>query len=137
MNTYIIDEEAIKKAWGAEGQFWFDLSDYSILEDFSIVQLVVPDEFGQDDILKYDGIIPFFNVKRAELARAYVRTINNAKIQAKFDELSDDEVVEYFWKCCHAYPEYFSKIVDFQHEYIISGLKKWCEDNNINYKVEV
>ena len=137
MNTYVIDEEAIKKAWGAEGQYWFDLTDYSMLEDFNIAHIVVPDEFSEDDILKYEEIIPFFNIKRYELARAYVKTIDNAKLQTKFDSLEDDEVVEYFWKCSHAYPELFSRIVEFQHEYILAGLKKWCENNNINYKVEL
>ena len=137
MKTFVIDSESLKKAWGADSQYWIKLSDYSILEDFSVIQLVVPDGFNKDDILDYTGIIPFYNIKRHELARAYVKTIDNAKLQEKFDNLEDCDVVEYFWKCCHVYPDLFDRIESFQREYILNGLIKWCEEHEINYKVEL
>jgi len=137
MNTFIIDEKVINKAWGADSQYWIKLSDYSILEDYSVIQLVVPDEFNKDDILDYSGIIPFYNIKRHELSRAYVKTIDNAKLQEKFDKLEDCDVVEYFWKCCHAYPYLFDRIESFQREYILNGLIKWCEEKGINYEVKL
>ena len=137
MKTFVIDNEALKKAWGADNQYWFDLSDYSIFEDYNALNLVVPDNFDKEDILNYEGIIPYYNIKRVELARAYVQSTNSDKLKTIFASLDDSEVVEYFWKYCHAYPEYFQRIEEFQHEYILGNLKDWCEKNNIKYTVEL
>jgi hypothetical protein len=137
MNTFAIDEEALKKAWGAEGQYWFDLSDYSIIEDFNIIQYEVPDDASEDDILKFEGVIPYFNVKRYVLAKAYILTIDNDKIKSKFETLEDEHVVEYFWKYFHVYPKLFENFEKFQNDYILCRLEKWCEENSINYTVKL
>ena len=137
MKTFVINEEALKKGWGAEGQYWFDLEEDAILEDFNIIDYDIPDDADEDDILSFEGVIPYFNIKRYDLARAYIKTIDNAKIKAKFENLEDDKVVEYFWKYFHVYPKYFENFEAFQTDYMLCAAKKWCEEHNINYIVEV
>ena len=137
MNTFVINNEALKKGWGADGQYWFDLESCSIIEDFNIINYEVPDDADEERILTFKGVIPYFNIKRYELARAFVSTIDNAKIRAKFDNLEDDKVVEFFWKYFHVYPQYFSGMEEFQAKYLLDSAKAWCEENNINYTVEL
>ena len=137
MKIFVINEDAIKKGWGAEGQYWFDLAKYIVIEDINIINYEVPDDANEEEILTFKGVIPYFNVKRYELARAFVQTIDNAKIKEKFDNLEDDKVVEYFWKYFHVYPKYFESFEKFQTEYMLSAAKKWCEEYGINYKVEL
>ena len=137
MNTFVINKETLKKAWGADGQYWFSLVDYNIKEDIDFVSLSLSEGMDKEDIMNLDEYIPYFNFKRCELAKAFVETINNKKIKSKFDSLDDDEVVEYFWKCFHVYPELFKDADKFQMEYVINSLKSWCEDNNIKYTVEL
>jgi len=137
MKTFVINQEALKKGWGADGQYWFDLTDYSIIEDFNFIQYDIPDDAGEEDILTFKGVIPYFNIKRYELARAYVSTIDNAKIKAKFENLDNEKVIEYFWKYFHVYPKYFGNMEKFQADYVLDAAKKWCEEHEINYIVEI
>ena len=137
MNIFFIDKEALKKAWGADNQYWFSLVDYKIVEDIDFLSLSLSAGMDKDDILNLDEFITYYNFKRCELAKAYVETIDNSKIKSKFDNLEGEAIVEYFWKCFHVYPDLFKGIETFQNEYVLSRLKKWCEDNNINYKVEL
>ena len=136
MKTFVIDKEALKKAWGADGQYWFSLDDYKIVEDIDFLELSVSDGMDKDDILKLEEFVPYLNIKRSELAKAYVDTIDNPKVKSKFENLDEDETVEYFWKYFHVYPELFQGLEQFENDFIICKLKKWCEKHAVNYTVE-
>ncbi len=137
MSNFVIDKDALKKAWGADSQYWFSLVDYKIVEDIDFLKLSLSDGMDDDEIFKLDEFIPYFHFKRSELAKAYVQTITNTKIKSKFEILDDDAVVEYFWKCFHVYPDLFKDVEEFQSEYILGRLENWCEKNKINYTVEL
>ena len=136
MNTFVINDETLKKGWGAEGQYWFSLTDYSIIEDYSLGELRVPENMENDEFFNLHEIIPYFNIKRYELAKAYIFSLNNKKLTAKFEGFKDEEIVEYFWKYFNVYPELFDGFEAFQNEYLINKAKAWCEKNNINYIVK-
>lgn len=137
METFIIDEASLRKAWGAEGQYWFSFIDYSIVEDFDLMHIEVPEDIEKEEFFRLKDIIPYVNVKRYELAKAYINTLENKKIKAKFDSLENEKIVEYFWKYFHIYPEIFDKFGDFQTEYLLSAVENWCKENKINYTVSV
>lgn len=137
MNSFVINKDSLKKAWGADSQYWFSVEDYVIKEDIDFLCLSLSEDMERDEIMNLDEFIPYFTVKRSELAKAYVESLKNEKVKAEFNYLDDDGIVEYFWKCFHAYPELFRDYEKFQNDYILCGLKKWCEENNINYTVEL
>ena len=137
MKTFVIDNEALRKGWGAEDQYWFSLSDYTIQEDYFLIQLDLPDDKIEEHYVSGENIIPYFNVKRYELAKAYINSLDNEKIKAKFETLKDGDVVELFWKYFHIYPELFAEFEKFQMDYLLKKAIEWCEKNEINYTVSV
>ncbi|MBQ9531946.1 MAG: hypothetical protein IJR70_07720 [Eubacterium sp.] len=137
MATFVIDNEALKKGWGAEGQYWFSFIDYSIVEDFDLMHIEVPENIEKEEFFRLKDIIPYANVKRYELAKAYIDTLDNKKIKLKFDSLENEEIVEYFWKYFHIYPDLFDGFGDFQTEYLLNVVKNWCGKHNINYTVKL
>lgn len=137
MNTFVIDEDAIKKAWGAEGQYWFSFIDYSIVEDFNLMSYELPDGMSNEEFFRLKDVIPYLNVKRYQLAKAYVMSLDNKKIKSKFETLEENQIVEYFWKYFHVYPDIFNGFEKFQNDYIVSALKGWCDENKINYTVKL
>jgi len=137
MNTFVIDKESLKKGWGAEGQYWFSLTDYTIKEDYYLIQLSVPDDLDEDEYINGKNIIPYFNVKRYELAKAYIMSLDNKKIKEKFEVLKDGEIVELFWKYFHVYPELFKQFEEFQTEFLLKKAIEWCDENKIEYTVAV
>ena len=137
MNTFVIDKEALKKGWGAEGQFWFSFLDYTVIEDFTLALFTVPEHMDNEEFFELHDIIPYFNVKRYELAKQYVLSLNNKKISEKFENLEDKDIVEYFWKYYNAYPALFENFEEYQNKFILEKAENWCRDNKINYTVEL
>ena len=137
MSTFVIDNEALKKGWGAEGQYWFSFFTYKVVEDITLANIIVPDELDRDEFFGSHEIIPYFNVKRYELAKEYVLSLNNKKLTEKFKNLEDKDIVEYFWKCFNVYPALFENFEEYQNKFILDKAESWCKEHNINYVVKL
>lgn len=124
----VLTEENLRFAWGSTTEYWFSRVDYSIhkytdlpVEDYSkLVEL---------------GYIPFLTITNEEVIRAYIKSLNNPKVSAKFDGLSSYDCVEIFWKYFNAYKEISSGFDGFEQKYVLDKVVEWCEENEVNYKL--
>ena len=135
MKTFAINETTLQKGWGAEGQYWFSLNDYSIKEHSAFALYDRPNEMTEEAFMLTLGYIPYYRVKRMALAKSYVQQMSNRKLQDAFARISDDDYIESFWKYFNAYPEEFSGYEAFQQTYLKENMKKWCADNGIVYEI--
>lgn len=124
----ILSKENLRYAWGSATEYWFSRTDYSIhkhselpCEDYATLMEM--------------GFIPFLTISNEEVIRAYIKSLNNSKVQSKFDGLSSYDCVETFWKYFNAYENISSGFDSFEDEYVMKRVTDWCEDNGVNYKI--
>lgn len=123
----VLSEENLRYAWGSTTEYWFSRVDYTI-HSFT--------ELPADDYTKLVelGFIPFITITNEEVIRAYIKSLNNPKVQAKFDGLSSYDCVEIFWKYFNAYSDISAGFDEFESNYTIKRVTEWCEENAIQYK---
>lgn len=136
MKTFVIDEETLQKGWGADGQYWFSLNDYSVKEHSAFAHYDRPHEMTEEAFMLTLGYIPYFRVKRLTLAQSYVAQMANKKLQEALSKIEDEAYIEAFWKYFNAYPQDFAGYEAFQRQYLEDNMKKWCADNGIVYEVK-
>ena len=137
MKTFVIDEETLQKGWGAEGQYWFSLNDYSVKEHSAFAHYDRPHEMTEEAFMLSLGYIPYFRVSHIELAKAYINAVGSHKLKAKLDAVSDDkEYIEAFWKYYNAYPHLSEGYEEFQNNYLLKKAIDWCDDNRIPFVVK-
>ena len=102
-----------------------------------MAQIDRPDQISQSAYFVSIGYIPYFTVSNEEVMRAYVDTLSNPKLKTALSKIDDNDYVESFWKYYNVYPQLFDGFEDFQHEYALNKAKKWCEENSINYTVNL
>lgn len=136
MKTFAIDEETLQKGWGDEGQYWFSLNDYTVKEHSVFAHYDRPHEMTEEAFMLTLGYIPYFRVKRLELAKAYVETISNQKLKGALSQIENESYIEVFWKYYNAYPEVFAGYEAFQNDYLKNKALQWCADNGIAYEVK-
>lgn len=125
----VFDKETIRKIWGSAGEFWFSRVDYTV---HSAVELNCDD----DAKLVENGFIPFLTITNEEMIRAYIKSLNNSKVSAVFDDLYAEECVETFWKYFNAYSDISSGFDAFEKKYVDERLSSWCEENSIEYRID-
>ena len=108
MKTFEVDNALLQKGWGADGQYWFSLNDYSVKEHSAFAHYDRPHEMTEEAFMLTLGFIPYFRVQRIELAKAYVATVSNRKLQEALAKIDDEHYIEAFWKYFNAYPEVFA-----------------------------
>jgi len=135
MKTFIIDEEALKKGWGDEGEYWFSLSNYTVSEHRLFAHYNRPEEMTEETFMLSLGYIPYFRVRRIDLAKAYIAIIPNNKLRAALAKVKDTDYIETFWKYFNAYPAVFDAYEDFQNTYLLEKAKQWCEAHEISYEI--
>ena len=137
MKVFELDEEALQKGWGAEGQYWFSVKDYKLKEQHEFADYERGDDVGEHQFLLSLGYIPYFRVKRIQLAKAYINAIASHKLKSKLDAIEDEgEYIEAFWKYFNAYPHLSEGYEEFQNNYLIKKAIDWCEENGINFEVK-
>lgn len=125
--TLVIDEETLRKVWGSVGEFWFSRLDYTV---HSMLELN-----SDDDVeLINNGFVPFLNITNEEIIRSYISSLDNKKLQAKFDGFYSEECVERFWKYFNVYPEVSGGYLEYEDKYVKERLESWCKDNSIDYQ---
>lgn len=123
-----LSEENLRFVWSSTTEYWFSRTDYSI---HSYQELPVEDYAGLVEL----GFIPFLTISNEEVIMAYVRSLNNPKLSAKFDGLSSEECVDTFWKCFNAYGDVSEGFDKFEKKYVLNKVIEWCNDNGIEYKI--
>ena len=137
MNTFELDEAALKMGWGDDGQYWFSLSDYTIKNHYEYAEHDRPEDMEENEFMLTHNCIPYFRVSRIELAKAYIDAIASDKLKAKLAVIEDDrEYIEAFWKYFNAYPHFSEGYEEFQNNYLIKKAINWCDENKINYIVK-
>ena len=137
MNTFEINGTALRDGWGGADRFWFSLKDYKVRDAAAMAQIDRPDQISQSAYFVSIGYIPYFTVSNEEVMRAYVDTLSNPKLKTALAKIDDNDYVESFWKYYNVYPQLFDGFEGFQHEYALNKAKKWCEENSINYTVNL
>lgn len=136
MDAFILDEEALKKGWGAENQYWFSLKNYKIKFHYEFAEIDRPEDMSETQFMLSLGYIPYFRVSRIELAKAYIEAVGSKKLKEKLNCIEDDsEYIETFWKYFNAYPHLSDGYEEFQNNYLIKKAIDWCTDNGIDFKV--
>jgi hypothetical protein len=124
----VLTEENLRFAWGSTTEYWFSRTDYSI---HKYTDLPVEDYTKLVEL----GFIPFLTISNEEVIRAYIKSINNPKVAARFDKLSSYDCVEKFWKYFNAYKDISAGFDDFENKYVTQKVIDWCEENAVNYKI--
>ncbi len=137
MKTFVLDEEALKKGWGDEGQYWFSLSTYNIKNHYDFADNDRPEHMSESEFMLSMKCIPYFRVSRTEISKAYIEAVGSDKLKAKLNAITDkDEYNEAFWKYFNAYPHLSEGYEEFQNNYLIKKAINWCDENSINYIVK-
>lgn len=126
----MLDEKTLRAVWGGSGEYWLSRIDCRV---HSAADLDCDDT---DDLLS-NGFIPFINISNEEIIRAYVKHLGNKKIGAVLDKLSGDEYVDTFWKYFNAYSDISAGFDAFESKFVLDKAIEWCNDNSIEYSVEV
>ena len=136
MKTFELNEETLRKGWGGENQYWFSLDSYEIKEDIHAIGIEVPDDMTEEEYAASRNYIPYFRVKRIELAKAYIDAVASNKLKAKLADIGDEEYIDVFWKYFNAYPHLSEGYEEFQNNYLIKMAINWCDENEINFVVK-
>ena len=136
MDAFILDEESLKKGWGAENQYWFSMKNYQVKYHYEFAEYDRPEDLSETQFMLSLGYIPYFRVSRIELAKAYIEAVGSKKLKEKLNAITDEkEYIEAFWKYFNAYPHLSDGYEEFQNNYLIKKAIDWCTDNDINFKV--
>ncbi len=135
MELFELDADALKKGWGAEEQYFFSVKDYKIVNHYDFADYDRPEDMSETQFLLSLGYIPYFNVKRIQLAKAYIAAVGSKKLQQKLANISDENYIEAFWKYFNAYPHLSEGYEEFQNNYLLKKAIDWCDENGINFKV--
>lgn len=135
MDVFVLDAESLKKGWGADEQYFFSVKDYKIVNHYDFADYDRPEDMSETQFLLSLGYIPYFNVKRIQLAKAYIAAVGSKKLQEKLSKVNDEDYIEAFWKYFNVYPHLSDGYEDFQNNYLLKKAIDWCNDNGINFEV--
>ncbi len=100
-----------------------------------------PDSFivcrtGSDEAsaIKYPVVFPA--ISQIEEMKAYVKQLNNTKIQHAFNHLTDEEYKEVFWKYFDDEGNNLMDVNQFEKYFRIKRIIDWCNDNGISYFIK-
>lgn len=124
----VLSEENLHYAWGSATEYWFSRTDYTVHK--------YSDLPGEDytELINH-GFIPFLTISNEEVIRAYIKSLNNPKVAAKFENLSSYDCVEVFWKYFNAYKDISEGFDAFENKYVMEKVIGWCEENGVDYKL--
>lgn len=135
-NVFELDAEALQKGWGDEGQYWFSLRSYIPRDITHTADIERPENMSESEFLLSIGYIPYFRVRRIELAKAYIEAVGSNKLKEKLASVPDEQYIETFWKYFNAYKHLSEGYEEFQNNYLIKKAIDWCEENNIKFEVK-
>ena len=93
--------------------------------------LVYPSE--NEEAKTVNRAIVFPSVTRAEAQKAYIKSLNNKKLNYIFKDLDDNDYWNTFWKYFDDGGEKLNDFNSFEEYYRMQTIIDWCEENNIPY----
>ena len=69
--------------------------------------------------------------------RNFVKEKGSKKLNNILNDVTSENFIETFWKYFNAYPELKDGLDDFAHNYIISKVQSWCNENNIDFTLDL
>lgn len=90
---------------------------------------------GTDETEAMERTIVFPAVTRAEAQKAYIKSLNNKKLNSIFYCLNDNDYWSTFWKYFDDGGEKLTTFNRFERYYRIKKIVDWCEENNIPYYI--
>ena len=125
----VLTRKNLRYAWGSTTEYWFSRTDYSI---YKYSDLPCEDYAKLVEL----GFIPFLTISNEEVIRAYIKSLNNPKVSAKFDGLSSYDCVEIFWKYFNAYKDISEGFDEFEEKYVMKRVTDWCNENAVEYRID-
>ena len=105
-----------------------------VLFDPDTYEFYSPDDEISSAILR-ETLVEFPKVRRVDVQRAYVESLNDKDIAVQFRNLSDEQFWSKFWKVFDDGSIRLSRFRQFEENYYLSAVKSWCDDNGIAYYV--
>lgn len=136
MKIFELNEEALRKGWGGEKQYWFSLDTYEIKEATLAAHMEFPEGMNETEFAASRNYIPYFRVKEIELAKAYIDAVGSNKLKAKLRDVAEENYIEVFWKYFNAYPHLSEGYEEFQNNYLIKSAINWCDEHQIVFEVK-
>ena len=93
-------------------------------------------ESGTDEASAVEDPIIFPSATRAEAQKAYIKSLNDKKIDRIFKDLDEKEYWDMFWKLFDDGGEKFYAFNMFEARYRLKKIISWCDENNIPYYVD-
>lgn len=133
----VINEELLGKCGGGSHEYWFSYNDYSVknINEFDTDNR--PADVSQSAYFVSIGIIPFVSVSNEEIMREFIKEKGSAKLNVIIDDVKSEDFIETFWKYYNAYPELKVGLNEFTASYTVNKVKQWCDENNVNYSIDL
>lgn len=133
----VINKELLSKCGGGSDEYWFSYKDYTVKNINQFNTDDKPDDVGQTAYFVSIGIIPFVSVSNEEIMRNFVKEKGSKKLNNILNDVTSENFIETFWKYFNAYPELKDGLDDFAHNYIISKVQSWCNENKIDFTLDL
>ena len=93
-------------------------------------------ESGTDEAAAVENPILFPSATRAEAQKAYIKSLDNKRLNHIFKGLDDREYWDTFWKYFDDGGLKFHDFNLFEDRYRLNMIISWCEENNIPYYLD-
>ena len=103
-----------------------------VLFDPDTYEFYSPDDEIPSAVLR-ETLVEFPKVRRVDVQRAYVESLNDMDIAVQFRNLPDEQFWSKFWKVFDDGSICLSRFRQFEENYYLSAVKSWCDDNGIAY----
>lgn len=133
----VINNELLSKCGGGSDEYWFSYKDYSVKNINQFNTDDKPDDVGQTEYFVSIGIIPFVSISNEEIMRGFVKEKGSKKLNTILDDVKSEDFIETFWKYFNAYPELKDGLDDFARDYIINKVQHWCNENKVNFTLDL
>lgn len=126
---FIIDEEIYNKTHYClydplnDIRFYFDYANYNL--------------WDVADIENVEGMIPFVRIREVDVMKEFIVSLNDRKLLSKFTPLSDKEFWHQFWKYFDDDSVKSERWGEYDRNFRMDSIVKWCKENGIAYKLEV
>ncbi len=105
-----------------------------VLFDPDTYEFYSPDDEIPSTILR-ETLVEYPKVRRVDVQRAYVESLNDTDISVQFRNLSDEQFWSKFWKVFDDGSIRLSAFRQFEDSFYLRAIKSWCDDNGIAYYV--
>ena len=126
----LIDEKTLRYVWGGSGEYWYSRVDSQVHSSAEL-------DCADTEDLMTNGFIPFLTISNEEVIRAYIKFLDNKKVSAVLDKLTGNEYIDTFWKYFNAYSSISEGFDEFENKFVIEKLEDWCDQNGIEYTVNL